>query len=279
MKIIKKINFIYILLLFFMFFGFINCVEAETFHCIYQFSIPSEYQDSKLKSQLSVMITQVNKKKPTYTFSYGGSTAPNAEDWIKNSNYDVQVEQTSYGVNKNTPYKECPAHAAFYKNPNKRNIMTIYFSSSGLTESQKKAYDDIISYDVTPAYNDSSSGTSGEVNIPKLIHVSDSDIDTCEKLFGTDEEDREKITSLLKNLVTIMRIIVPVIIIGMGIVDMVKGVFASDEQQMKKAQSTLMKRLIIGVAFFLIPSVLKLLLTIGSKVWPDIISSDFCGIL
>ena len=68
-------------------------------------------------------------------------------------------------------------------------------------------------------------------------------------------------------------------IIGMGILDMVRGIFATDEQQLKKAQSKFMKRLIIGVAFFMIPSVLKVLLTIGSKAWPDVISSDFCGIL
>ena len=38
------------------------------------------------------------------------------------------------------------------------------------------------------------------------------------------------------------------------------------------------KRLVIGVAIFLVPSMLKLLLSIGQSVWP-VIDADLCGIL
>ena len=51
------------------------------------------------------------------------------------------------------------------------------------------------------------------------------------------------------------------------------------EDEMKKAQEKFIKRIIIGVCVFLVPTILKLILTLGNSVWGDVISTDFCGIL
>lgn len=262
----KKKSFMYILLVFLVFFGFSDFVEAKTFHCIYKIG------------KDSVMIEQKDDNSPIYKVSSSGATEPNDSSWKGNAKYAIEVDQQAYGT-RDTPFKECPVYAYSYTNKGgvvSTNV-TVKFTADRMTNGELSQFN-VRKRDVGPIYNDSANADEVSVEIPPLIIKSDP-IDTCEQLFGKDEEDREEMISLLKNLVTILRIAVPIIIIGMGIVDMVKAVFATDEQQMKKAQSSLMKRLIIGVAFFLIPSILKLLLTIGAQAWPDVISSDFCGIL
>ena len=276
----KKKSFMYILLVFLVLFGFSDFVEAKTFQCIYQFNVGKKYRNSvqgnKLKEKLSVMIEQKDGSDPVYKLSFDGATEPGDDSWVDNV-YNIEVDQQAYGT-RDTALKECPVYASYYKAKGTTNTSrTIKFFKESMSNDEANNYI-IISRNVLPVYNNSGNSEEISVEIPPLIIGSDP-IDTCEQLFGKDEEDREEMISLLKNLVTILRIAVPIIIIGMGIVDMVKAVFATDEQQMKKAQSSLMKRLIIGVAFFLIPSILKLLLTIGAQAWPDVISSDFCGIL
>lgn len=92
----------------------------------------------------------------------------------------------------------------------------------------------------------------------------------CETLLG--EELINKINSYLN----IIKIAVPIIVIGFGIADFTKAVF-SDEENMKKAQKQFIKRLIIAILIFLTPTFVNLLLSLANKVW-TIISPNSCGI-
>jgi len=69
----------------------------------------------------------------------------------------------------------------------------------------------------------------------------------------------------------IFQIIVPVLILVLSAVDFLVAI-AGNEENMKKAGSKLTKRLLLAVLFFLIPSVLDLLLS-----WVDI-TAGTCGI-
>ena len=60
-------------------------------------------------------------------------------------------------------------------------------------------------------------------------------------------------------------------------VDFGKAVLAQDEQNMKKAQSTFMKRLIIGVIIFFVPTIINLLLHLANYAWPSI-TGQSCNI-
>lgn len=100
---------------------------------------------------------------------------------------------------------------------------------------------------------------------------------TCESLFG--DEGGEDLLELLKTIVNLIRISIPLLLLALGVVDFSKAVFAGSEEDMKKAQKKFMKRLIIGICIFLVPTVLKVVLNIGNQVWGDLISPDFCGIL
>lgn len=93
----------------------------------------------------------------------------------------------------------------------------------------------------------------------------------CAGLLGQDLID--KVNSYLN----IIKIAVPIILIAFGIVDFSKAIFAAQEEQMKKAQKNFIKRLIIAIIIFFVPTVVNLILQLANKVWP-IIESSSCKI-
>ena len=94
---------------------------------------------------------------------------------------------------------------------------------------------------------------------------------SCDDLFS--DNLRNKIGSYLN----IVKIAVPIILIGFGIIDFTKAIFAGDEDKMKKAQKDFIVRLGIAVLFFLVPTMVDLLLGLANKVW-YFIEPGSCGI-
>ena len=96
----------------------------------------------------------------------------------------------------------------------------------------------------------------------------------CKDLLG------QELIDILQEIVDVIRIMVPILLIIFGIIDFGKAIFVSDENEMKKAQSMFIRRLIVAVSFFFIPTILKILLDIANKVWDVIPAGDdaFCGI-
>lgn len=93
----------------------------------------------------------------------------------------------------------------------------------------------------------------------------------CETLLGEDLIN--KINSYLK----IIKISVPILLLVYGIMDFVKALFSPEEGEMKKAQQTFMKRLLIAVLIFLVPILVNLLLNLANQVWSTI-TPGTCGI-
>ena len=67
------------------------------------------------------------------------------------------------------------------------------------------------------------------------------------------------------NIITFIKIAVPIILILMGSIDLTKAVMASKDDEIKKAQSTLLKRAIVGVVIFFIPSIVTLLMNMVNQ--------------
>lgn len=107
-----------------------------------------------------------------------------------------------------------------------------------------------------------------ELNFQKI------EILDCETLFGGSEE----LIDLLKFILNLIKVLVPLMVVGLGTLDFAKAMFAGSEDNMKKAQSKFVKRLVIAVAIFLIPSILKLVLGIASSIWGNI-DANLCGLL
>ena len=99
---------------------------------------------------------------------------------------------------------------------------------------------------------------------------------TCATLFSGKEG--EDLLGLIKTAFTLVKIAIPILLIGFGTLDFAKAIFAGKEDEMKKAQDKFMKRIAIGIGVFLVPTLLKLILTVANGIWSNI-SPDFCGII
>jgi len=63
-------------------------------------------------------------------------------------------------------------------------------------------------------------------------------------------------------VVAVIRIAVPVILIVIGMVDLVKAITSQDDKQIKQATTLLIKRVVIGVVVFLVPTIVTLLMKV-----------------
>ena len=136
--------------------------------------------------------------------------------------------------------------------------------------------------------NQSSSSNSNEKNATSATVVNDDskyesilsgeekNNMTCEEILRGDSKNNDLI-DLIQLGYNILKVSVPILLIVFGSIDFGKAVFSSDEGEMKKAQQRFMKRVIIAVAFFVVPSLLQELLNIANKIWGNI-DSTFCGI-
>lgn len=86
--------------------------------------------------------------------------------------------------------------------------------------------------------------------------------DFCNGLFD--------VIKLLVNVVNILKWIIPMGLILFGMLDLGKAVIAGKEDEMKKAQGTLIKRVIYAVAIFLVITIVTFVTgLIGSKDWRE----------
>ena len=73
---------------------------------------------------------------------------------------------------------------------------------------------------------------------------------------------------LLRNVVSLLQWIIPLGLVLFGILDLGKAVIAGKEDEMKKAQGTLIKRVIYAIAIFLVITIVTFVTgLIGSPDW------------
>ena len=78
------------------------------------------------------------------------------------------------------------------------------------------------------------------------------------------------IITLLKNVVTLLQWLIPIGLIIFGMLDLGKAVIAGKEDEMKKAQGTLIKRVIYAVAVFLVVTLVSFVMgLVGSTEWKE----------
>ena len=75
----------------------------------------------------------------------------------------------------------------------------------------------------------------------------------------------------------VFKIVIPIILIILGMVDLGKAVISSDNKEVSKAAKSLLMRCIAAVAIFFVPTVINLLINIANSVWPSLIG-DTCGL-
>ena len=92
------------------------------------------------------------------------------------------------------------------------------------------------------------------------INGKDIDINSCEDLIGEEVYDK------INKYFGIIKIIIPILLIGFGVLDFAKAVFGN-EDNMKKARQKFFMRIVAAVLFFLLPTLLKLILSLANSVW------------
>lgn len=80
----------------------------------------------------------------------------------------------------------------------------------------------------------------------------------------------EQIITLLKNVIRLLQFLIPMGLILFGMLDLGKAVIAGKEDEMKKAQGTLIKRVIYAIAVFLVVTIVSFAMgLVGSDDWKD----------
>lgn len=95
------------------------------------------------------------------------------------------------------------------------------------------------------------------INLP-IISVSAMEKVSC----GNVTNIPKKIPDLTSDIVTIFQIAVPIILIIMGSIDLLKGVMAQKEDEIKKGQHMLIKRLITAAIIFFVVVIVKFVISI-----------------
>lgn len=78
----------------------------------------------------------------------------------------------------------------------------------------------------------------------------------------------QKVMGIVKLLILVICIAVPIVLIILGSFDLFKAVTAGKDEDIKKKQQTLIKRIIAGVIVFLVPTIVTVLMNlIGAEDW------------
>ena len=75
------------------------------------------------------------------------------------------------------------------------------------------------------------------------------------------------IKQVINEILAYPRYIIPAIVIGLGSLDLFKATIAGKEDEMKKAQKTFVKRVIIGVLVYLIPALVNVIIWLANTAW------------
>lgn len=82
---------------------------------------------------------------------------------------------------------------------------------------------------------------------------------TCPGLDNVEID--ESIPDLVSLIIKIIWVAVPILLVVFGSIDLVKGLAAQKEDEIKKGQQTFVKRLIAGVIVFFVIAVVKLIIS------------------
>lgn len=71
-----------------------------------------------------------------------------------------------------------------------------------------------------------------------------------------------QVIAIVRLIMNVICIAVPIVMIVLGSIDLFKAVTSSKDEEIKKKQQTLIKRIIAGVLVFLVPTIVSLLMNL-----------------
>lgn len=101
----------------------------------------------------------------------------------------------------------------------------------------------------------------------------DEDLNTCNGLLGNKVDGKYQngtVGALLQQIFDYMKMAVVILVFAFSVIDYAKAIAAQNQDAFKKANVNFLKRIIFGIIFFLIPTIINLILSV--------IDSSTCGI-
>ncbi len=101
----------------------------------------------------------------------------------------------------------------------------------------------------------------------------DEDLNTCQGLLGNkigNKYEEGSVGALLQQIFDYMKMAVVILVFAFSVIDYAKAIAAQNQDAFKKANVNFLKRIIFGIIFFLIPTIVNLILSV--------IDSSTCGI-
>ena len=89
------------------------------------------------------------------------------------------------------------------------------------------------------------------------------DIASCDTLVGGALID-EKIPNTVGTIVNIIKVVVPILLVVFGSIDLIKGIIAQKDDEIKKGQQIFIKRLIAGALVFFVFVVVQLVISLAA---------------
>ena len=89
-------------------------------------------------------------------------------------------------------------------------------------------------------------------------------ISSCDSLISASVLIDKKVPEITSIVVNTIKIVVPVLLVIMGSIDLLKGVTAQKEDEIKKGQQIFVKRLIAGILVFFVFAIVQLLVGLAA---------------
>ena len=249
-----------------MFFSMNLSVNAED-SCVLTLKSSSQYTLG-----LKVKIVQKGKK---LTYYYSSTLGNDSDKWEKCTKDKDNAKKATCGKKYTiklapavkTNFDTCPEYASETSN----NKYTISNKSMSKGEGVVAGNKDASKVDTAGSGKFGNSSSSGNTSGTKyeILGATQENL-SCQDMLG------DKLTKRIQEIINIIKIAIPILLIVFGMIDFGKGIFSMDENEMKKSQSKFMKRVIVAVAFFMIPTFIGVILNIASKIWD--IDPSLCGI-
>lgn len=255
----------------------INIINAKELTCKYNF------YDSEGKSNWYANCTFDSKKKKyscTMNFYYNKKEKTKSAKIV---NFTISSGELSYSEdnssaeNKIFSSGKCPDYMIGLYTKNKKNgkNTNLYVAENETVKDRIVKY----WYDKGSSYSNDNLATPSNTFLTAMKEKNvTTDEDSLNKIYDqieTEDDsnsgddyingcgDLPKTTALVKQIYGLIKYLIPVLVIGLSIVDFLKVLLSGEEKVYKDAWSKFVKRIIIGIVILLLPILLKMVINIS----------------
>ncbi len=199
-------------------------------------------------------------------------------DYKGNYTYTLYGKQITEDVSMTCFYSDNSAHCKVVSDNNKRIDISnwgksVIFNAKDYFSNHKECFRHIVYFNKIEVAAADSTDTAtqmisyrddAESGILTLIEKDNSTTENpvqdnlkCDSIFSG------KFGKILDQIFNIIKFLIPILIAGFAIMDFIKALASQNQDDLKKAGNKLIKRLIIGIFIFLLPTVIEFLLKIA----------------